>query len=167
MFHFYNACFTILCDCNTAFSIHFLVCQYNFIGVLLLLMLCTYKECFSFCISLSLDYFIFVYNYMEVLDFWLKVLLIVTAYYLGNIFCAAITYFKWVMTEYFPQLYFLESVSNSSTKILIMFVMTPLLQGRLNQVILHFLCFLLVVFLLLFSLHLVLFLLSLYKSLVL
>ena len=58
---------------------------------------------------------------------WLKFVLILTAYYLGNIFCATITYLNWVTIEYFMQLYFLEIVSNSFKKILMMFVMTLLL----------------------------------------
>ena len=71
--------------------------------------------------------FLFTIIWKFLIFVWLTFLLIVTAYYLGNIFCATITYFNWVMSKYFMQLYFLESVSNSFKKILIMFVIALLL----------------------------------------
>ena len=75
MFHFYKVCFGIIwCDCNTTFYIHLLICLYKLVVVLLVLMLSTYQERFSFCISLASDSFLFFYNCMEKAAYYLNIL---------------------------------------------------------------------------------------------
>ena len=130
MFHFHSVCFGMIsCDCNTAFTIHLLICLYNSLW---------FSWCW--CYALTMNVFHSAFPMHRIIFFlstitwkfwifhWLEYVLIVAAYYLRNIFCATITYLTNLGLNILRNLLFFgKCLSKSFKKISATFVTTLLL----------------------------------------
>ena len=154
MFHFYNVCFEmILCDCNTAFPFIFWYANIHWLW---------FSWCWSYALIKNVFHSVFPLHWTTfflsattwkflILNNWSMSLLWLLITW--EIFSVQL---KLTLTELRLSilcnlLFFGKCLSNSFKKILAMLVTTLLLQGGLNQIILRFLCLLLVLFTLLFA----------------
>ena len=120
MFHFYNVCFGMIsCDCNTAFSIHFVICLYKIFVGLFVLMLCLFKQRFSSCIfwlqlqgsswfligrSMFLLWLIIIWEifpmqlYLTLTELWLNIY--ATCRFLENVYLIALAKLWWRLWQH-------------------------------------------------------------------
>ena len=96
------------------FSFYLLICLYRLVGVLFVFMLCTYKERFFVSLSPLHQTIIFLstIKWKLLISLWFKYVLIMAAYYLGNISCTTLIYFNWVVIEFYMQLASFWKISN-------------------------------------------------------